>query len=257
MKTGPILIGGVGGSGTRLVADIIKQMGVSIGNNLNASNDYMTVAPYFPTMRDLLKSRTEDNAAQIDQQILGIMESFIPEIYKDNPDATSGRPWGWKIPANFYFIPYLKVIFPDLKYIHTIRNGLDMAFSNNQNQLKNWGDYFGIDLTEGPIEKASLEYWIQGNKLALTNRRALGNEHFTIVNYDSLCKNPAPTLHTLNNFLNIIDINVNDIISLISCPDTQGRYKSNDCSVFTKSQLAYVHSFGFDIPQPIVANQPT
>ncbi len=35
----PIAVGGIGGSGTRVVAAILKELGIFIGDNLNASND--------------------------------------------------------------------------------------------------------------------------------------------------------------------------------------------------------------------------
>jgi hypothetical protein len=36
---GPIIIGGLGGSGTRIVAEILKKFGYYLGNDLNIAND--------------------------------------------------------------------------------------------------------------------------------------------------------------------------------------------------------------------------
>lgn len=55
-----------------------------------------------------------------------------------------------------------------MKYIHVLRHGLDMAFSNNIQQLKNWGLKFNIKLsgeeTESQIAVKQLDYWIESTK---------------------------------------------------------------------------------------------
>lgn len=38
-KKGPVVIGGIGGSGTRIVAEILSRWGFYIGNDLNKFND--------------------------------------------------------------------------------------------------------------------------------------------------------------------------------------------------------------------------
>lgn len=40
-KQGPIVIGGVGGSGTRLIAEIVMDMGFYLGDMLNQSKDLL------------------------------------------------------------------------------------------------------------------------------------------------------------------------------------------------------------------------
>jgi hypothetical protein len=50
--------------------------------------------------------------------------------------------WGWKEPNTYIILEKLNEYYPNMKYIHLIRNGLDMAFSENQNQVKLWDLYF-------------------------------------------------------------------------------------------------------------------
>jgi len=247
MRADPVLIGGVGGSGTRVVAEIASQLGIAIGNDLNVSNDYLVVGRHFPAMRDLLKSRTADNAARVDEEILAIIRSFIPEIEADNPDAARGEPWGWKIPANFYFLPYFARLFPGMKYIHTIRNGLDMAFSGNQNQLFNWGDYFGIDPQAGPTEAASLEYWIQANHVALENARRLGEGRFLLVDFDAMCDSPSSAIDDIAAFIGVEPSRDSALAELIRPPATRHRFRNKDCSAFTREQLSRVSALGYAV----------
>ncbi len=52
--------------------------------------------------------------------------------------------------------------FTNFKYIHVIRNGLDMACSKNQ-QVYNWGNLFGISIPYiiKMFLKVSLRFWIK------------------------------------------------------------------------------------------------
>ena len=47
--------------------------------------------------------------------------------------------WGWKEPNTHVILERMLNSFPQLKYIHVMRNGLDMAYSSNQQQLLLWG----------------------------------------------------------------------------------------------------------------------
>jgi hypothetical protein len=42
-----------------------------------------------------------------------------------------GARWGWKLCETLYVLPVLKRIFPDAYFVHLIRDGRDVAFSNH------------------------------------------------------------------------------------------------------------------------------
>ena len=48
---GPIVIGGVGGSGTRVLAEILRSLDIFIGNDLNESLDNLTYTLLFKRRR--------------------------------------------------------------------------------------------------------------------------------------------------------------------------------------------------------------
>src|SRR5205807_8226874 len=60
------------------------------------------------------------------------------ERHLSGSTAESTR-WGWKAPRSVYLLPFLHAQFPQLKFIHVLRDGRDMAFSKNQNQLRKHG----------------------------------------------------------------------------------------------------------------------
>src|SRR5205085_1459924 len=47
--------------------------------------------------------------------------------------------WGWKEPRSIYLLPFYRRRMPDLRFLHVVRDGRDMALSSNQNQLRKHG----------------------------------------------------------------------------------------------------------------------
>jgi hypothetical protein len=180
----PVAIGGVGGSGTRVVAEILKLLGFYIGNDLNSANDNLWFTLLFKRPRWFLKNK--NNPEEILQYcnvferimkgeylssrdyLLIIKAAFDISSHGHNVSGTgkglwpfkrvftilinknyninSFRGYGWKEPNTHVFLPFIVKHFKNIRYIHVIRNGLDMAFSSNQNQLYNWVKYMILQL---------------------------------------------------------------------------------------------------------------
>ena len=72
--------------------------------------------------------------------------------------------WGWKQPNVQVMVPLIAPYLSGMKYIYVVRNGLDMAFGYNQNQLKYfWGDLLlGSDAEATPAN--ALRYWVASYK---------------------------------------------------------------------------------------------
>lgn len=241
----PILIGGVGGSGTRVITQVLQKANIFMGSELNTSLDNMNFAPQFPIMRNLIQQGQAINETEresiINQLIHTTTASLLAQMGTQNYSA-----WGWKIPANFIVLAYVAKIYPQMKYIHVIRHGLDMAFSPNKNQLNNWGNYFGVDMQQSTA-KAALDYWIKANQFAVETGEKLLGKNFLLLNFDDLCRDPKPILQTLQQFLQI-DYDINEsLYDFIAAPLSSNRYLKEDISIFDKTAINTVKSFGFDI----------
>lgn len=184
---GPVVIGGVGGSGTRLVASIVERLGVFIGRDLNASFDNLwftllfrrprwyrdvsriddsheiarLLAWFEDAMRGELRHSRELVAAldaAVEELIAqGLDRDFVEERRRrflawgrwSMPDAAS---WGWKEPnAHIYLEPLARHFTQHLRYIHVIRHGVEVARRTNRLQVVNWGWLFGIRPAPGPL----------------------------------------------------------------------------------------------------------
>ena len=68
----------------------------------------------------------------------GWVEHRVNRILETGQQAPVER-WAWKEPNTHIVADLILQLSEHVKYIHVVRNGLDMAWSRNQNQLKFWG----------------------------------------------------------------------------------------------------------------------
>ena len=276
----PIAIGGVGGSGTRLIAEIVSRLGFYIGGDLNSALDNLWFTLLFKRVdlwAEAAGGREFDRAVDVFRAAMAGGPPLTSEQHqwvralasKDRPQhdaawlgqrtdslaaaAASGAPcertrWGWKEPNTHVFLDRLPNAFPGMKYIHVVRNGLDMAYSSNQNQLALWaGPLFGQPPAEsGP--RASLKYWCQVQRRALDLGMPL-NDRFLMLNYDAFCQAPVEHLPALGRMLEVtIEPKLQaELLSLVHIPGSIGRFKPHGISGFDPADVQYVKELGFDI----------
>ncbi len=288
-QTSPLVVGGIGGSGTRVIATIISRMGYFIGNDLNSALDNLTFTLIFKRPQWLIKnfkkerpistglsiiekSMVKDSNFTLRERIF--LNKAVREMSKyghNNQGEGKGqwaferkkfikariisdlkkyKGWGWKEPNSHLILPLLFEYFPHSKYIHTIRHGLDMAFSSNQQQLFNWASLYGVNFSgeKDGIPAASLKYWIKANQRVFDLKDTYGDEKILILNFDELCKTPSRGIQVIANFLNI-DLTgsfINELIELPLTPSSTKRYLKFTRDVFNQSDIEKVEKFGFE-----------
>lgn len=186
----PVVVGGVGGSGTRVVASLLAELGYFMGSDLNSSNDNLWFTLLFKRPKwfgavtggknDLVLKGLEIFTAAMTGSLtplpgeLDFIMSAAAEMADSGHDHLgAGRGgwavkrawnmlrsegnidstyigWGWKEPNTHIYLNYLNEYFASLRYIYVIRHGLDMAFSDNQAQLFSWGPLFGVRISDLP-----------------------------------------------------------------------------------------------------------
>jgi len=284
----PVIIGGVGGSGTRVVAEIISHLGFYIGDDLNPAKDNLWFLLLFKRPRWFRRARHDKNKiftglsllskAMLHQNgpewpelrflIRAVLEiSIFGHNYKGDgrgfwpflrawnmlvkqPKMTLNQSqWGWKEPNSHIYLEYLAAYFSNIKYIHTIRHGLDMAFSENQQQLYNWGPILGLELPKSRSDKpaASLKYWIKSNRRVVEIGEKLGAQKFLVVNFDRLCLSPRSEIQKIVSFLNIEPgaENLATLCCIPQRPKSLGRYRTHNISQFDPADLNELNDLGF------------
>lgn len=271
----PIAIGGIGGSGTRLVARLLMELGYFMGPDLNESLDNLWFTLLFKRPAILRASREEINRLvrifvrgmtgqfpleEGDAQLLDQIareprppefpeEWFLARVgsLKSERMATPPLAWGWKEPNTHVVIPWLHRSLPGVKYIHVMRNGLDMAYSGNQTQLRFWGPWLmgdKIDVTP----RNSLKYWRLVHERVLTLGKEMGG-NFLLLDYDQFCLRPEEGLGRLLAFLQL-DIQreeQNQLISNVNTPASLGRYKKYGTQDFDPEDMTFTSRMGYDV----------
>lgn len=281
MKYGPIAIGGVGGSGTRIVANIIAQSGIFIGNDLNDSLDNLSFSYLFihydifissdrkfSEIYKCFRNSMTGGASTADFVECDRLLSYLARCNRPFPARGSdwvaerhsqlrnslgsspiqGQQWGWKVPNTHMIIDRLAAIEPTLRYIHVVRNGMDMAFSANQNQLHAWGPMALGPLYEAPMSEParSLAFWCWAHRRIQKIGAQLGSR-FLMINFDTLCLAPEEGIRNILDFVGVrtSDENIASLGNAIAIPETSGRANSKDITQFNKDDIEFVRSVGF------------
>ncbi len=270
----PIAIGALGGSGTRVIAQILIESGIFFGNDLNKSNDNLVFtrlfkSPYwlkhasidqvFRRLRIFEKymTRKKLNINDLKEFYIASKKNetfktqniyFLKFLLKSVINKNPHKIWGWKEPNSHIYIEYLSKFFKNLKYIHVVRHGLDMAFSDNKQQLFNWGEKFGVVTSkdEKLLPYYQLEYWIKSTKRIIEIANKFLGKRFYLLNFDEFCLNPEIEIQKLFDFLDIRS-NEKKLKDLIIIPKSIGRYKKKDLSIFNKAQLKEIENLGFNL----------
>lgn len=284
----PVIIGGVGGSGTRVVAEIIDRLGYYIGDDLNPAKDNLWFLLLFKRPRWFRLARQDSRQIYTGLSLLskvmlqrfglrwsellfliravleisifghnnkGDGRGFWPwvrawnMVVRPSKKALSSHRWGWKEPNSHIYLDYLAAYYSNLKYIHTIRHGLDMAFSDNQQQLYNWGPFFDLKLPQSKSDEpaASLKFWIKSNRRVFQSGEKLGDQKFLVVNFDRLCLTPKTEIQKIVSFLNIEpDAETMKTLNRIpQKPKSLGRYRTHDIRQFDPADLTALEGMGF------------
>jgi hypothetical protein len=161
--------------------------------------------------------------------------------------------WGWKEPCTYIYLEHLARFFDNLKYIHVIRHGLDMAYSHNQGHLYGWGYLFDVEARDRPeySPTGSLDYWIESNLTTINLGKKILGDRFLVVNFDELCSSPRAEVEKLVDFLkpSTDQVDIDELCDLCRIPRSTGRYRQHDLSVFGERRIDAVRKLGF-VVQP-------
>ena len=271
----PVAIGGIGGSGTRVFAALLTAAGAYMGPCLNEALDNLWFTVLFkrpewgqqpafgpPAPHEIAASVRLFHRAMVhgladwgdtaDKRLLRKLRDGLPpcgawkcgaqaehadSLIASKPPAEGAlRFWGWKEPNTHIFLPHIDRHIPGLRYIHIVRNGLDMAFSQNSWQARHWGQLYGMPYrpdVPSPVQK--LRYWSAANERAIVYGKANMRGRFLTVQYEDFCRQPQEHWHRIKHFLGLP--NEQPLPAGLVSPSTIGRSALLDLSGIPQADL--------------------
>lgn len=229
----PIAIGAIGGSGSRVLAQIIQTSGISIGSNLNGSHDNLAFTARFKTL-DVLDLPEAEFFARLRE---------FEAVSRTEMEQAGKRRWGWKEPNTHVVIDRILDAYPSMRYVHLLRNGFDMAFSGNQNQPRLWGpSYLNRPLSEPPAPAEILAYFCEVHRRILKLALQPHNQNrILVVEYEALCADPKFEIIRLLDFLELTpEVPLDDLCKIIRKPTSIGRGLNFGLDPFDQEDLAYI-----------------
>jgi hypothetical protein len=144
LAASPIVVIGMHRSGTRLVVDVLHKLGVFMGADAQADSESVT---FMLLNEDILHQcgafwsepmaahflLAEPQAqAQLAAHALAAVDSQLDRYGGPtgwHRSANELPPFGWKDPRNTFTLPVWKRVFPNLRAVHVVRHGVDVAAS--------------------------------------------------------------------------------------------------------------------------------
>lgn len=232
----PIVIGGSGHSGTRVFSEILTQAGVFTGitrltkrassedlNMIGLLNRW--VLPY------LSGEMTQVQHARMRQEFGLRLRLFFP---------MRTMPWGFKNPRTMLILPFLHEMFPEMKFVHVVRDGRDISLGN---EFASRNRYRAAFLTEEEMglspEEAMILFWGRSNQRAMEYGRQNMPGSYLQMRWEELCADPVRKTEELLEFASCPARSAQEIARVVRAPKSIGRWRT-----FPERIRRSVHSRG-------------
>jgi len=235
----PLVITGIGNSGTRVFMWLARAAGCFMGIRINDSGDALELVELAdrwcePVHSAWAEGRPPPEPARFMRELATCVQRHRHGI------PGQQAPWGWKQPRSVHLLPLLCEAYPDLRVVHVIRDGRDIAFGRKIHLRISWkpGNPFGVPsaLLDRPTPVQAAALWSETNMLvADLGERDLG-ERYLRVSLESLCADPPGVAHAIERFSVGSDgaISPEQLTELVVTPPTLGRWREEDGAVLAE-----------------------
>lgn len=212
----PIVVFNKSHSGSRLLARVLAEAGVFMGARLNDSEDALDVLRLVEHYLDF--HHPDDEAFRRNGD--PALDALVMDVFSAHlRGARPGQPWGWKLSETHFALPLIARLFPRARFIHLVRDGRDVAFSNfnapdtdrlrkiyfGTDRLQHWR---GLPLTAAAYAAAphlfNAQLWVASVTDARLRGQMLG-ERYREVRYEDLTLRFAETVSELFAWLGLGD----------------------------------------------------
>jgi hypothetical protein len=279
----PVVIGGHGGSGTRVLPRALRLVGVWMGAWVNHRTEDAMATRYFLQRyfeQAVVDSRAADPGQRPDpapdqgadqepdphrdqhwdqhaaqrRQLERAFAEAVRAHRQGMPDPSG--PWGWKNPRSMWMLPFLARLYPQMRFIHLVRDGRDVALSKNTNLLNKHGRFLlGEATPEQDRVRSQLRLWALGNERAARDGERLLGANYLRISYEQLCSAPRETLARVYAHLgqSVSSATLDQAAQLVVPPRTIGAWRKSDLRLLHEPDReirAVLHRFGYSDEPP-------
>jgi hypothetical protein len=232
----PLIIGATGGSGTRVIARIARHAGYDLGHNVNSAEDALEFYSFHDKWINRFVGTERKDRRLTAGEFERMRSEFQSALNRHRPSNSQTMHWGWKAPRSIYLLSFLHEQFPNLKFIHVVRDGRDMALSRNQNQLNKHGAAvlsWSERLFRSKPER-SLLLWERVNLHAAEFGESKLRQDYLRVRFEDLCEKPVETTAHVIKFLGARNDPEAVARAEISPPSTAQRWRTYPTELIAK-----------------------
>jgi len=217
---------------------ILRRGGVFMGIRLNAADDAIDIGlflgDWIPTYIESVHRGVPLPPARAEEMRRAFHEALAHHL---QPRMDRGQPYGWKEPRSIYLLPFFDRQLSGLRFLHLIRDGRDMAFSSNRNQLNNYGNLMIQPELAGCAQPVrSIALWSRINQWAADYGEARMGRRYLRVRFEDLCAEPVFQVRRIWRFLDLQgdpdEVAQDEVVP----PESIGRWQSQDPDVLEALQ---------------------
>ncbi|MFZ4850482.1 MAG: sulfotransferase [Caldilinea sp.] len=260
-----ITIVGRGHGGTRAISHTLIASNVYMGEPLNRSGDLLPPQAMYEACRLLARSVlwqgdlrwdfSQLHTMPIPTEFTDLIHTYLHKVLTA-PDEHKG----WKIPETTLVFPWIVRMFPEIKYIHWVRNPRDNILARHlTDDLKDFGvtypDAETLLASRYPALLAAATVAEDKEELLWRVRRALSwhyqhaivaatpkPAHWIVVRFEDFVRDQAATLARLEEYLGI------PLGRIVVRSETVGRYDRAEGASYFDFLEEGMREFGYAIP---------
>ena len=216
-----ITIIGRGHSGTRAISHTLMTSNVFMGALLNASGDMLPPENLYEACRVMAKYVVYKGGLEwdfsqlytmpIDPEFTRLVESYLARVLRDRSEYK-----GWKLPETTLIYPWIVRMFPDIRYIHWVRDPRDSILGAHlTDDLADFGVPY--EKTDDVRLRRAVSWKYQREIVKATP----APKHTISVRFEDFVLKQEETLARLEQFLGL------PLARVIVRPDSIGRWKTD------------------------------
>lgn len=251
----PVVIGGMAGSGTRVAVWLLQALGYYMGHvdfddYLLGTRDCIPMGWFSSNyaMHNLLGRTTSYSEDQWTKMFNSLALALDCHLVFRNGE----KNWGWKMPSMMHIVELLHHYLPNMKYIHVIRDGRDIA--TQWKEMISFTHQNLIEVLPIQYDDPYIKYmwlWDRLNQDAMKQMKCLKPENCMIIRFEDMVSNIDKMLETFKHFTGETELVDSSYLDRILTPKTIGRWKRDgfeaDRIQSTMAGYSTLKKFKYDI----------